>query len=150
MLGPSRMLPRCSIQVEATALRMTFSRFQHSFATNPHLHQELLWFVQYQSLITSQIAACNSLHAVEQRFARWILMLFDRVSDRELPITQECISQMLGVRRSSVSATARRLQERGLIRYRRGKVAIVDRKGLECVACECYSITARLLKDLTR
>jgi CRP-like cAMP-binding protein len=82
---------------------------------------------------------CNRLHMVEQRLCRWLLLCHDRVRTNELQLTQELISNMLGGRRESVTMAAGRLQDAGVIRYSRGHITILDRKGLEACACECYS-----------
>jgi len=88
----------------------------------------------------SQAAACNRLHSSEERLSRWLLMSHDRVGRDEFMITQEFLGQMLAARRSTVSVSAGILQRAGLIHYVRGHVTIVDREGLEAVACECYSV----------
>jgi Crp-like helix-turn-helix protein len=85
-----------------------------------------------------QSAACNAMHPIEKRLARWILHARDRYQSDALPLTQEFISMMLAVRRTTVSLAAHALQNTGLIRYRRGKIEIADREGLEAVSCECY------------
>ena len=106
-----------------------------------------------QALLTqiSQTAVCNGLHSVEQRLCRWLLLCDDRVRSGELALTQALLAGMLGVRREAVTAAARKLQAAKLIRYRRGKIGIVDRRGLENRACECYHVvhreTVRLLGD---
>ena len=96
---------------------------------------------------TTQIAACNRLHDVEERLARWILMSHDRVLSDQLQLTQEFLSQMLGTRRSSVTVSAGILQRAGLISYTRGSVTILNRKRLEEAACDCYGIVARQLQE---
>jgi len=96
---------------------------------------------------TTQIAACNRLHDVEERLARWILMTDDRVLSKSLPLTQEFLGQMLGTRRSSVTVSAGILQKAGLISYTRGSVTILDRLGLEEAACDCYGIVQRQLNE---
>jgi CRP-like cAMP-binding protein len=88
-------------------------------------------------------AACNALHPIQARLARWILQTRDRVDDNIIPLTQELLSEMLGVRRSSVSEVASALQAAGLIRYSRGFIEIVNRKALEAAACECYGTIKR-------
>jgi CRP-like cAMP-binding protein len=88
----------------------------------------------------SQSTACNRLHPAEQRLARWLLICRDRVGRDDVPITHETMAMMLGVRRATVTEAAGALQRAGMIRYRRGQVSIVDRKGLEAAACECYQI----------
>ena len=93
-----------------------------------------------------QIAACNRLHDVEERLARWLLMCADRVGADSLPLTQELLSQMLGTRRSSVTIAAGVLQKAGIIAYTRGEVEIVNRASLEDAACECYELMQRQLQ----
>lgn len=91
------------------------------------------------SQVTQQVA-CNGLHSVEERCSRWMLLTHDRVGSEEFPLTQEFLSQMLGVRRASMTLAAGALQNAGFIRYARGWITIVDRAGLEATSCECYRI----------
>jgi hypothetical protein len=95
-----------------------------------------------QSLITqiSQTAVCNRLHGVEQQLCRWLLINHDQLVSNKLVMTQELIANMLGVRREGVSIAATHLQEKGVIKYSRGTISILDRKKLEAVACECYQV----------
>jgi CRP-like cAMP-binding protein len=95
-----------------------------------------------QALMTqiAQSAACNRLHSIEQRCARWLLMTHDRVEGDEFELTQEFVSQMLGTGRQAVNEAEQALQDRGLISYTRGRVRVVDRHGLEAAACDCYRI----------
>jgi biotin operon repressor len=98
--------------------------------------------VNYNELLLAQIqqtAACNALHATESRLARWLLQTRDRIDSDVLPLTQEFLSQMLGVRRTTVNLVARQLEQAGVIKNRRGRIVVLDRKGLEDVACECYA-----------
>jgi CRP-like cAMP-binding protein len=97
--------------------------------------------------MTAQTAACNRMHPVEERMSRWLLMMLDRVGRPEFALTQEFLAQMLGVRRPTVNIAGATLQKAGLIRYSRGRVAIVDRGGLEAAACECY---ARIRDEFAR
>ncbi|HEY2783660.1 MAG TPA: Crp/Fnr family transcriptional regulator [Fimbriiglobus sp.] len=90
--------------------------------------------------LVAQHAACNCLHTVEERFAKWLLMSRDRAGEEEFPLTQEFLSYMLGVRRASVTLAAGMLQKAGLIHYRHGKIRIINGKKLESAACECYQI----------
>ena len=128
------------VQVPGEALRMTAPAFRAEVETygplvrHLHLHAGALLFQIAQS------TACTHHHSVSQRCARWLLTAHDRVDDDEFALTQETLAHMLGVRRASVSAAAAKLQELGLIRYRRGYVAIADRQALEQVSCECYRI----------
>jgi CRP-like cAMP-binding protein len=128
------------VQVPGEALRMSAPAFRAEVETygplvrHLHLHAEALLFQIAQS------TACTHHHSVSQRCARWLLTAHDRVADDEFALTQETLAHMLGVRRASVSAAAAKLQVSGLIRYRRGYVAIVDRQALEQASCECYRI----------
>jgi CRP-like cAMP-binding protein len=107
-----------------------------------------------QALITqmSQTAACNRHHSVEQQLCRWLLLTLDRMTTNELVMTQELVASMLGVRREGITQAAGSLQEAGFIRYRRGHISVIDRKGLETRACECYAVVKkeldRLLSDV--
>jgi hypothetical protein len=109
-----------------------------------------------QALLThmSQTAVCNRHHTVEQQLCRWLLLTLDRLTSPELTMTQELISNMLGVRRVGVTEAARRLQEYGYISYRRGHITVLDRTGLEDSVCECYGVVKkefeRLLSDVRR
>ena len=96
----------------------------------------------------SQQVACNGLHSVEQRCARWLLLTHDRVGTDEFPMTHEFLAQMLGVRRASVTVTAGVLQRAGYVEFSRGRVAVVDRSGLEGAACECYGVTREVYDRL--
>jgi CRP-like cAMP-binding protein len=113
----------------------------------PQLELQLHRFGLRLSMQTTQIAACNRLHNVEERLARWILMTDDRLSAQTLPLTQEFLSQMLGTRRSSVTVAAGVLQKAGLISYTRGNVTILSRARLEDAACDCYRIVLQQLKE---
>jgi len=95
-----------------------------------------------QALITqmAQTAVCNRHHSVDQQLCRWLLLSLDRLSSNELSMTQELIANMLGVRREGVTEAAGKLQDAGLIRYRRGKITVLDRPGLEARTCECYGV----------
>jgi CRP-like cAMP-binding protein len=105
---------------------------------SPQLYSLLKRFVVVSLRNTAQIVACNVLHPVLERFCRWLLMLHDRAGMEEFPITQEFLAEMLGVRRQTISIIAGTLQKADLIIYRRGLVRILNRKGLEDGACECY------------
>jgi CRP-like cAMP-binding protein len=108
-------------------------------------------FLRYtQALITqtTQTAACNRHHSVEQQLCRWLLSTLDRVPTRELIITQELVASMLGVRREGITEAAGKLQHAGFIRYRRGHIAVLDRTGLETRACECYAVVKKELSRL--
>ncbi len=99
--------------------------------------------------VVMQSTACNAVHSIEQRLARWLLMAHDRVERDEFPLTQEFAAMMLGATRPTVTVVAGMLQKAELITYHRGRIAIVDRRGLEGMSCECYGIAAALLAGVT-
>ncbi len=126
------------VQITCNALRIRGDVLRAEFNRGGRLHELLLRFTH--SLLTqiAQSAACNQFHTVEKRLCRWLLVSRDRVHTDTLHLTQEFLSHMLGVPRTSVTAVAGALQERGLISYRRGKVVILNREGLKAASCECY------------
>jgi hypothetical protein len=136
------------VQVAGTALRMRFTELRREFLTAEPLRSLVLGFVQSQASLVAQLAACNRLHEVEERLARWLLMVHDRIGEDIIPLTQEFLAQMLGTRRSSVTIAASSLQRSGLIEYHRGQVRVLNRELLEEAACECYPITRKLFTSL--
>lgn len=137
-------------QAEGTAFRLDAASLKKALLQCPQLALALARYSQEATLQVTQLAACNRLHEVEQRLARWLLMSQDRIGSDFLPLTQEFISQMLGTRRASVTVAATVLQRAGLIRYRRGQVSILDRKGLEEASCECYGVMQHHLENWRR
>jgi CRP-like cAMP-binding protein len=133
---PSRAVVQSAgygFRLKAQSLKDEFGRF------GPLLHLLLRYT---QALITqmSQTAVCNRHHSVDQQLCRWLLLSLDRLSSNELCMTQELIANMLGVRREGVTEAAGNLQDAGLIRYRRGRITVLDRPGLEARSCECYQV----------
>jgi CRP-like cAMP-binding protein len=114
------------------------------------LERRLQQFAQVAAMQTTQIAACNRLHEVDERLARWLLMCADRIGSNSIPLTQEFLGQMLGTRRSSVTVAAGILQKAGLISHTRGDVEIVDRPRLEEAVCECYTLMRRQINKWHR
>jgi CRP-like cAMP-binding protein len=134
------------VQIPGSAYRMqTADVEQYVIAPHGEFYNALLQYTDTFMAMVAQTAACNSLHEVQQRMARWILLTQDRIGRDNIPLTQEFLSYMLGVRRASVSVAASTLQDLGLIRYSRGNVEIVDRAALEKAACACY----RIVRDMT-
>jgi len=148
-LGGDTVPNRAVVQIAGGALSIKARVLLEDFRQGGPFQRILLRYTQALITQVSQTAVCNRLHSVEQRLCRWLLLSQDRVKSDELSMTQEFISNMLGGRRESVTVAARRLQNAGLIRYIRGHIAILDRKGLEATVCECYQIvkdeTDRLL-----
>jgi CRP-like cAMP-binding protein len=132
--SPSRVI----VQIEGSAFRLRASTLVALLPTCRILEKRLHRYAQVLATQASQVAACNRLHEVDERLARWLLMSQDRIDSDMVPLTQEFLAHMLGTRRSSVTVAASILQKAGLIKYTRGHVNILDRKSLEDAACECY------------
>lgn len=135
------------VQTAGHAYRLERGLLMREFNRAGTLQQLLLRYTQALMTQMAQSAVCNRHHAVEQQLCRWLLLTMDRVPLRELVMTQELVASMLGVRRESVTEAAGHLQDAGYIRYRRGHIGVLDRKGLEARACECYGVVK---KELTR
>jgi len=138
---------RAIVQLEGTAFRVDSDTLITLLPRCPELARSLQQYSQIFSLQLSQVAACNRLHEVHERLARWLLMCADRISSNDLPLTQEFLGQMLGTRRSSVTVAAGILQKAGIIANSRGDVKIVDRQKLQDTTCECYGIMQRQITD---
>jgi CRP-like cAMP-binding protein len=136
------------VQVPGEALAMDAEAFLHAQRTLPGFAALLNAYARSFMAQVLQSVACNAVHSVEERCARWLLMCHDRSNGERFQLTQEFLAEMLGVSRASVNLVARTLQAAGLIRYSRGGVNIVDREGLEESACECYRLV-RVLYDET-
>jgi len=148
LLGDAPVPTQCFIQAKGTALRMPFPALQEAFGSSEGIRERILEFVQEQALSVSQIAGCNRLHGAEERLARWLLMVQDRVDSDILDLTQEFLAVMLGAQRTTVTMVAGALQSSGLIEYRRGHVRIINRQNLEDAACGCYQVLKRLHSNL--
>lgn len=134
---------RAVSQLDATAFRIDGQIFMQLLPQCPGLARRLQQYAQVSSMQVTQIAACNRLHDVHERLARWLLMSADHACSNDLPLTQEFLGQMLGTRRSSVTVAAGILQQAGTISTGRGDLKIVNRRKLEQAACECYAIMQR-------
>lgn len=137
---------RAVVQAEGTAYRIDAETFLKVLGISPELNRLLTRNTHKMAFQVSQIAACNRLHEIDQRLARWLLMTQDRVGTDVFPLTHEFLSQMLGVNRSTVTICAGILQEAGLIEYRRGRVHVLNRQGLEEASCECYQTMKQQLR----
>lgn len=131
---------RAIMQMAGSGVRVRADVFQDVLLSAPTLRSELSRFALMHGMQVAQIAACNRLHEVEQRLARWLLMCQDRFDCQALPLTHEFLAQMLGTGRPSVSLAAGALENAGLIENLRGSVKILNRKNLEEAACECYGV----------
>ena len=140
MLGSDTALGRHLVHLPGSALALEVSRFQSAWRASPKLRAACEAYAQALFIQMLHAAACNRLHPVEQRCARWLLMCADRTEDDALDLTEEGLAELLGVPRSAAAAAVRTLQEAGLICRRRSAVAVLDRQRLEAAACECYRI----------
>jgi len=130
------------VQIPARALRIKSNLLREEFDCGGRLQDVLLRYTNGLLLQVSQSAVCNYFHTVEKRLCRWLLITRDCLQSDTFYLTHELISQMLGAPRSGVTVAAGQLQKRGLIRYSRGKITILNQKGLSMAACECYRIVA--------
>jgi CRP-like cAMP-binding protein len=137
--SPNRVI----VQIEGSAFRVGASLLVQLLRRCSTLENRLQRYVQVVGLQSAQVAACNRLHPIEQRLARWLLMCQDRIGSEFVSLTQEFLANMLGTRRASVTVAAGMLQKARLISYTPGHVTILDRNGLESAACECYSAMLR-------
>ena len=128
------------VQVPGDAYRLSASDFHALIPQLPSLARLLNRYAVCLFTLAAQCSGCNRVHTMEQRLARWLLMVHDRMPDDTFELTQDFLSQMLGVRRATVSETASQLQQAGLITYTRGRVTVLDRRALERATCECYDI----------
>jgi CRP-like cAMP-binding protein len=141
-LGVETSPNRALIQHSGEALMMTVEAFKDELKRGGQLQHLVLLFTHTLFTQVSQTAACNRLHTVEERLARWLLMMHDLVREDDFMLTQEFLSAMLGARRAGVTVAAGSLQRAGLIRYKRGHIVILDREALEDTSCECFKIWA--------
>jgi CRP-like cAMP-binding protein len=148
-LGPRGWRPfgHAVMQMAGEAMRLSVRHFKKAYDASDELR---ILTNGYQSVVhfqAQQTAACQALHQVEPRMCRWLLQANDAVGGGTLNLTQEFLSHMLGVRRTSVSGSANKLQAEGLISYKRGVIRILDRKGLEKRSCECYGAVRHAIAD---
>lgn len=141
--GTDRTNAQCFCQVAGDALRMTAGAFRGAVSRSPGLSLVLHHYSQALFTLIGQSSACNRVHNMQQRCARWLLHTHDRVGGEEFTLTQQFLAQMLGVPRARVSEAMSALQAAGSVSYTMGRVRVVDRAGLEGAACECYAIIRR-------
>jgi CRP-like cAMP-binding protein len=139
-VGLNRSPLQALVQITGDGFRVEVGALQNTLESAPHFQMALSRYAAIRGMQVAQTAACNRLHDIEQRLARWLLMTQDRVGSGSLPITHDFVATMLGTDRSTVSLAAGALQKQKLIEYTRGAVKVVNRKKLEDSACECYSV----------
>lgn len=148
-LGLYKSLVRVVVQLPTTANKIASAPFRRAVASSEVLRSLC---VRYNEVLLSQAritAACNALHHIDQRFCRWLLQSADRAASDTVTLTQELLAEMLGVRRTSVTEVAGRMQAQGVITYSRGIIKIVDRPALEKLSCECYEVLVEHEATLT-
>jgi CRP-like cAMP-binding protein len=156
MIGVSAILDGAPVTSAAmvqgatdTCYRMKVDAFRQEIDRRGAFHELLGHYAQALFGFVAQSTACNAIHSVEQRLARWLLMAQDRMGSDEFPLTQEFVAMMLAASRPTVTVVAGTLQKAGLIKYRHGRVTIMDRENLEAASCECYRAATDLLEGVT-
>ncbi|MBA4142120.1 MAG: Crp/Fnr family transcriptional regulator [Nitrosospira sp.] len=139
-----------TVQTGGHAYRMKAGLLMQEFNQGGSLQRLMLRYTQALISQISQTAVCNRHHTIEQQLSRWLLLTLDRLNSRELIMTQELIASMLGVRREGITEAAGKLQQAGIIRYRRGHITVLDRTGLEAHVCECYGVVRKEFERLFR
>ncbi len=143
LMGNNSSPNRAIVQSAGSALRLKGSVIQAEFDHSKVVQNLMLSFTQALMAQMTQTAVCNRHHSLDQQLCRWLLLSLDRFNGNELRMTQELIANMLGVRREGVTTAALKLQKSGLIKYSRGLIHILDRKGLEARSCECYGVVKK-------
>ncbi len=136
--GPRQSLTRGVVQIGGKFSIISAARFEQATSRSVALRTTISRYIELQWAEAQQIATCNAIHDGASRLCRWLLQSADRIGSDHLLLTQELLSDMLGVRRTTITLLAQELQKSGLIRYRRGRISILDRAALERRACECY------------
>lgn len=148
-LPPQIAFAKAIMQLPGTVLKIEIGKFQEAARKSVAVTHVATCANEVMAINLQQSAACNALHSLEARLARWLLHCHDRIGSDDLPLAQEFISQMLGVRRTTVTLAAQTLQSAGTISYRRGKVQILNRTALEKVSCDCYRMVKRNIELIT-
>jgi CRP-like cAMP-binding protein len=139
-LGKRLSFTRATTQVAGRFSVIRASALAHLVQDHAPLRDMITRYIEVLWVEAQQLAACNAVHDASARLCRWLLQTSDRIGNDTLPLTQELIAQMLGVRRTTVTIMAQTLQRKGAIKYMRGRISILDREKLEHCACECYAI----------
>jgi CRP-like cAMP-binding protein len=149
VLGEMSTSGRVFCQIPGSGYNIPGKVFEALLPQCPELHRLCLRYTSCVFDQAGQNSACNRVHTIEERCAKWLLLSHNRCQSDKFDLTQKFLAQMLGVRRQSVNLAAGALQHSGLIRYSRGHIEVLDRKGLEEVTCECYSVITGCLKKFT-
>jgi CRP-like cAMP-binding protein len=136
--GPRLSFTRAAVQIPGKFSTISATRFEHAVSRSTALRDLIIRYTETLWAEAQQNAACNAIHDGASRLCRWLLQCADRTGSEQLLLTQEFLAEMLGVRRTTVTLLAQELQKRGVVRYSRGRITILDRPALEGCACECY------------
>ena len=137
-LGSRLSFTRATVQIPGRFSAISAARFEHAASGNAGLRDLIMHYTETLWAEAQQNAACNAIHDGSSRLCRWLLQCADRTGSEQLLLTQEFLAEMLGVRRTTVTLLAQELQKKGIVRYSRGRITILDRPALEACACECY------------
>jgi CRP-like cAMP-binding protein len=144
----SKATCRAVVQLDAELVTIATATFQNAIGASPGLRDLIARYAEAQTRLVYQVVGCNAFHSATARLGRWLLQTRDRSERDGLLLTQDFLSRMLGVRRATVTVAAQELQTLGLIRYRQGRIEIVDRVGLEHAACGCYQSAKRTIEEV--
>ena len=138
-LGSRLSFTRTMVQIPGRFSAISAARFEHAASRSAALRDLIMRYIEIVWAEAQQNAACNAIHDGSSRLCRWLLQCADRTGSEQILLTQEFLAEMLGVRRTTVTLLAQELQKRGIVRYSRGRITILDRPALEACACECYA-----------
>jgi len=142
--GPRHSFTRATVQIPGQFSTISATCFEHAASRHPALRDLIIRSVETMWAEAQQNAACNAVHDGLSRLCRWLLQCADRIGSDQLLLTKDFLAEMLGVRRTTVTLLARELQKRGIVRNGRGRIAILDRRGMEACACDCYNAVKNL------
>jgi CRP-like cAMP-binding protein len=142
--GPCLSFTRAIVQIGGNFWFVSAPRFEAATSRSAELRELIVAYIETLWVEAQQNAACNAVHDGSSRLCRWLLQCADRTGSDQVPLTQEFLAEMLGVRRTTVTLLAQELQKRGILRYSRGRITILHRDALEACACECYAVIRKL------
>ena len=148
LLGSLELPTQCFMQLAGSGRRILLTDLERMFAAPSSLHTYISEFIQFRMINACQLAACNANHPIEQRLARWLLNVRDRMQTEQFALTHEFLAEMLSVQRPTLSIVAKHFQVAGIVAYHHGQLQILLPEMLESLACECYSISHDLFTDL--
>ena len=148
LMGNLNIPTQCFMQITGSGRRMLLSDLKETFASSESMRNRILEFNQFTTINAQQLSTCNAIHTIEQRLARWLLNIQDRMPSEHFSLTQQFLSEMLAVHRPTISVVAGQLQQQGIITYKYGLVQILQSEKLAAIACECHGVSFALLQAL--